>query len=501
MALSADAGKYSRMIPGFNFGSHNVAGCGRTISPFTGSATDCQAACDNNSHCDMWTYVAGTDRPAKPPTPYPWCCQKGCRSNATGLSLCPAPNREVNCTSGVKDSKDYGVSQLPPPCVGDACFQFAFDEASGNASTSFPTLGRFGVRKVEAFLYKRDGKTYAYADIVNYTCGGWTKDPKSCPPGEYFYPDSYSTEVGVFSSPDGLTKWQYHGIVVPRGPAGGWDSGGIASPGAAAAKDGSVIVGYAAENSPSGGRNRGIGIAIASHPLGPFVKQVTAIASPKTICSGTGRCDDVIMQSRPDGVHIYHSVKGSNVAPGDGIRHRMSSDGGKTWGASALVLSTKLQPGHVPAESILGKYFPTLNGGRMVLITDGGKPCVSLISACTLHAYVSKTVGSMTAFIAASGEIGPSMFPGGAPPGPARPGGWANFQVAFFPDADGSVARVGYTLWQNNTVKSRRAPAFGMTMTVFNLINVTAIKVKTDDRSSTVGLAATPPMGFNNCTW
>ena len=171
----------------------------------------------------------------------------------------------------------------------------------------------------------------------------------------------------------------------------------------------------------------------------------------------------------------------------------MSSDGGKKWGASALVLSTKLQPGHVPAESILGKFFPTLNGGRMVLITDGGKGFM-------LHAYVSKTVGSMTEFVAASGEFGPSMFLNGAPPGPARPGSWANYQVAFFPDADGSVARVGYTLWQNNTVKSRRAPAFGMTMRVFTLINVSATKVKTDDRSSTVGLAATPPMGFNNCT-
>ena len=50
-----------------------------------------------------------------------------------------------------------------------------------------------------------------------------------------------------------------HGIVIPRGKAGGWDGGGIASPGAAVSHDGSVIVGYAAENSPAGGINRGIG--------------------------------------------------------------------------------------------------------------------------------------------------------------------------------------------------------------------------------------------------
>ena len=43
-------------------------------------------------------------------------------------------------------------------------------------------------------------------------------------------------------------------------------------------------------------------------------------------------------------------------------------------------------------------------------------------------------------------------------------------QIAFFPSKDGSsVPRVGYTLWQANPVKSRRAPAFGMTMTVYDL--------------------------------
>eukprot|EP01047_Picozoa_sp_COSAG01_P022221 COSAG01_NODE_1313_length_10770_cov_14.047887_7_plen_228_part_00 len=138
-------------------------------------------------------------------------------------------------------------------------------------------------------------------------------------------------------------------IVVARGPAGSWDAGGIASPGAAAAADGTVILGYAAENSPSGGINRGIGVAIAKHPLGPFVKQTTPIASPHTICGGTGRCDDVIMQTRPDGVHLYHSVKGSNVAPGSGIRHRMTTNGGKSWSESKMVLSTHMQPSTDPA--------------------------------------------------------------------------------------------------------------------------------------------------------
>ena len=145
-------------------------------------------------------------------------------------------------------------------------------------------------------------------------------------------PASYSAEIGAYSSPDGFTNWTYHGIVVGRGPAGAWDGGGLASPGAAVAPDGSVVVGFAAEKSPRGGINRGIEVAIAPHPLGPFAKQATPIADPSTICGGTARCDDVIMQSRPGGeMHIYHSVKGSGVGKHDrdGIRHRMSSDGGK----------------------------------------------------------------------------------------------------------------------------------------------------------------------------
>jgi hypothetical protein len=170
-------------------------------------------------------------------------------------------------------------------CVG-ACFEFSADWASGGPATTLPgTEHNVSVRKLEAVYYPPDGRTYAYVDIVGFD------NPH--------YPASYSTEVGVYSSSDGKTGWKYHGIVIPRGPAGGWDGGGIASPGAAVTEDGHVIVGYAAENSPSGGINRGIGVAIAEHPLGPFVKSATPVADPHGVCGDNGRCDDVIMQSRP----------------------------------------------------------------------------------------------------------------------------------------------------------------------------------------------------------
>jgi len=110
------------------------------------------------------------------------------------------------------------------------------------------------VRKLEIIYYPLDNCTYAYGDIINYS------DP--------YYPNSYSSEVGVFSSKTGHNDWIYHGIVIRRGEKGQWDSGGVASPGAVVTADGSVLVGYAAENSPTGGKNRGIALARAPHPLG-----------------------------------------------------------------------------------------------------------------------------------------------------------------------------------------------------------------------------------------
>jgi hypothetical protein len=348
----------------------------------------------------------------------------------------------------------------PPPCTGPTCFTFRPDWSSGSAASTLPTAN-FSVRKLEAVVWPRDNRTYAYVDIVDYA--------------SIYYPASYSTEVGVYSSPNGFTNWSYHGIAVPRGPKGGWDGGGIASPGAAVAADGSVIVGYAAEQSPAGGINRGIGVAIAKHPLGPFVKQPTPIADPKTICSGTGRCDDVIMQSRPGGeVHIYHSVKGSNVAPGDGIRHRMSTDAGKSWGNSSLVLSSRLQPGHEPAESIAGKFFPQMCGGKggMVIITDGCK------GAGCLHAYVSKTAGDMQNFVATTRpSLTPAEHPPFGSPGSLTKGDWASQagQIGFIPGADGNVTGVTFSLWNGEHVREKReyhgryAMSMGYTHTVYSL--------------------------------
>ena len=64
------------------------------------------------------------------------------------------------------------------------CFNMSLSWHSGSAATTLPMLD-FSVRKLEGFVYT-DGRTYAYADIVNFT------DP--------YYPVSYSSEVSASPS-------------------------------------------------------------------------------------------------------------------------------------------------------------------------------------------------------------------------------------------------------------------------------------------------------------
>lgn len=196
--------------------------------------------------------------------------------------------------------------------------------------------------------------------------------------------------------------------------------------------------------------------------------------------------------SRHGEVHIYHSVKGSSNANDNGIRHRVSRDGGKTWGASELVLTTGLQPGTDPAESIAGKYFPNLLGpgkGAMVLITDGS------VGASPLHAYVSSSPGNMSAFVAAAEPtLSPSELPPAPPsarspagPAPASDDGvrrlippkhpphkdaWAMNQIAFVPDKGGAITMVSHALYTGTPVYVPRRQQYSMayTHTIYKLL-------------------------------
>lgn len=173
------------------------------------------------------------------------------------------------------------------------------------------------------------------------------------------------------------------------------------------------------------------------------------------------------MQSRPGNeIHLYHSVKGGDccpapTGPGDGIWHHLSTDGGKTWQNAQPVLSTKLQPGTSPAESIAGKYMPGMLGGKggMVIITDGGP-------GFGLHAYMSKSPGDMVNFVAAKQPL-ITEHPSATG---MRPGQWAASQIGFVPDADGAITGVSFSLYTDAKVYSQRhrMMELGYTHTIYN---------------------------------
>ena len=92
-----------------------------------------------------------------------------------------------------------------------AFFNFTVDWSGGNHgdadARTLPTApspgaeSAFAVRKLESFFYPPDGRVYGYADIVNFT--------------DAYYPISYSSEVGVFSSPDGKSAPLSYDSTVP----------------------------------------------------------------------------------------------------------------------------------------------------------------------------------------------------------------------------------------------------------------------------------------------
>lgn len=211
---------------------------------------------------------------------------------------------------------------------------------------------------------------------------------------------------------------------------------------------------------------------VVQHPLGPFVKHTIPVASPKGICGGSGRCDDVIMQSRPDGIHLYHSVKGTHRGcEGMGsscIRHVKTTDNGQTWSNSTMVLN-QATVGHY-METFSGKWFPRLfgdRGGGMVLVTDGG-------ANSTLAPFMSYAPGAsaMTTIVsAAPGSI--TTHPPGSTSGPAHKGVWQG-QMTFLPDAGGEVVAVSYSIWDGHPVSTRNGVSQGYSHVVYRLTNYTA---------------------------
>ena len=101
-------------------------------------------------------------------------------------------------------------------------------------------------------------------------------------------------------------------------------------------------------------------------------------------------------------------------------------------------------------ETFSGKWFPQLFGGKggMVLVTDGG-------ANNTLAPFMSSAPGE-SAMIdivsAAPGSI--TTHPAGSTKEHAQKGIWQG-QMSFYPDADGEVVAVSYTIWDGHAVPAR----------------------------------------------
>ena len=241
-------------------------------------------------------------------------------------------------------------------------------------------MSNFSTRECSAAWVPGAG-AFLYCDIVA------ASDPQ--------WPDSFLSSIGVFHSADGLRNWTFGGIVVPRGPAGSFDAGSAATPGAAFI-DGRVVISYTGENGI--GSPCGIAVAISSSGgLGPFVKQARPVATcGNPAAGGVGAgwenisdscCDDSMLTVDPHDLttlHMYHSYKGPNSNarhtmhwrpclqlssdPSDCIVHTMSRDGGFSWSNGTAVLHN--EP-HNMMETMDARILPDR---RVIVITDREHP-------------------------------------------------------------------------------------------------------------------------------
>lgn len=262
-------------------------------------------------------------------------------------------------------------------------FEVVIDRTSASPDNQLPTYN-FSVRQFSTAYWPGDSRTYGYADIVPFN--------------DSFYPTSYSSYIGIYSSPDGASRWAYHGLALQHGRPGSIDAGGTATP-SVAVTNGTVLLSYAAESQPGGQGTRFIALATASHPLGPFVKAERPLGA-----YGQCRSDDPQLVVRPGDplgwVSVYHRLRFCdprlaaeiNCTAGDCIRHRFSRDAGASWSSGTTAW-------HAPdsrwaAPSDFGEVFDAKWASRDLLVLGvdhSGLPCPDSISFWCVALWLSTT--------------------------------------------------------------------------------------------------------------
>ena len=282
------------------------------------------------------------------------------------------PLRRANCAAAPRGPRSAALYALVLLSPAAAEWRLpAIDWAQGAVFSLAAAGGNFSARAFDVIQWPGDGHFYLYSDLVltsNDRC-----------------PSSFGSEIGVFSAPAPLGPWAFRGIVAHRNTSAA-DAGGLATPTAIVRGAADVLLYFAYEGLPVGGGLRGIGGAVAAHPLGPFARLAAPVAEapagwhrPK---GPGGILDDPEVLSFGGRFHLFHSRK--HLARGDNncsagvageawrdhcIEWRTSSDG-EAWVREG-VLSAAAPGNYSMDETMSARVYADGSAQTLVLLTDG----------------------------------------------------------------------------------------------------------------------------------
>ncbi len=223
-------------------------------------------------------------------------------------------------------------------------FQVELDEAS--------PLGPASIREHAIAWHPGKRKFYLVADVV----------PLDSP----HHPNTYDTELHLWSSPD-LAEWTYHGVAVPKGtPGRTYDGYGAATPAGMAYLDGRLYVPFSARKT-SQFTQRGIGLAWS----GANPEELPWSKTPQPISDIMNSEDDdpaVLVMPGDPRLHLYHRRTGRG---GYRIAYTASPtpEDPASWPPARDVTA---RPSNVNAQELTGACY--LDGTVQLLVIEHAPP-------------------------------------------------------------------------------------------------------------------------------
>jgi xylan 1,4-beta-xylosidase len=210
--------------------------------------------------------------------------------------------------------------------------------------TAASPTGEASIREHSITWHPVKKKYYLIADVV--------------PLGSPHHPDTYNTELHLWSSVD-LAKWTYHGVAVRKGRAGtSYDGYGVASPAGMAFFRGRLFVPFSARRT-SRFEQRSIGLAVS----GSDPEKLPWAKTNSPISDLPGDDDDPALLVIPDddSLHLFHRATGPR---GHRIVHTASRtpDRSGTWPAAQTITP---RPRAVRAQELTGVF---VTNGRVHLL-------------------------------------------------------------------------------------------------------------------------------------